>query len=906
MFIDVDYKKRTQEAKLHLAKPNKQIISHISEKYGHTLALKLANINELTFSIPHFIEENGQHVRNPHVDLIKERMLIRATMGAYKEWFVVDSIEENADDSEVFNVTAFSLAYELKGKRVSGYEVENANATEILTNLLTGSIWKIGTIDAMFNGMFRSFESGDDSNILDCVIQLAETFGALLEWNTNTKKISLKNAAENGKFKGMTVNYGRFLKSVNRSRTTDEMVTRLYVEGNEGLSIHSVNPTGQAYIEDFSWFMYPFKRDANKNVIQSSHFMSDALCHAILEHQALIQTYSPEISNYTSEITAKTVELITEQSTLETLTNEQENLEVLVDAAKAVLSKLQSEVPMPDTSAEVQLLADKTIQLNTKRMEVGAQEIAVKTIELDLADLQSELDTLQGEISNQASFTPQLLEELNPYIIESSWKDDRYIKVDELYEDAIKKFAEIRQPKVVIEVSIDNLMNILEEQYYWDKLVLGDLIKVKYPQMDIEYMAKIIEINYDLENAEATITIANTTDLLSETEKLIQLLYGSQSASQLVQNNKYKWNKVNAVSEQVSQLLLSEWDANKNKIIAGVNNSVEVGNRGIVISTPDAPNEMVIMQAGIIALTRDGGETWKTAIKPDGIVAERLIGQIIAGQELLITNSSGSFTMDNNGAIFDVNAFIIRASNGEGNLVDRWQENANFVEAYMDDNLITAYEKKMLKIKWGELDERYQANRTKVINFFEDDGASKAYVQTYYARYQELYDYLFVTKHGEMAMLADGNMAYTTRIVGADFDAKFKNYDSALIELESQLDIEAKLLADKAIQDASDAQKDIDEVMNDVVYKIEIHSSNGLTFKNGQIDTILTVKLYRGKDDITSTIPNSGFIWSKKDKDGISDTAWNNAHVNVGKQVTVDRNDILQKSTFECSIDIPE
>lgn len=915
MFIDVNYKKRPQKAKLHLAKPNKQIISHISEKFGDSLSLKLANINELTFSIPHFIEEEGRYVRNPHADSIKEKMLIRAKMGAYTEWFIVDGIEESADDSEVFIVTAFSLAYELKGKRISGYETESNNATEILTQLLEineatnksqTTLWKIGSIDPMFDGMFRSFESGEDSNVLDCITNLAETFGALLVWDTQSRTISFKNMKEDGKFRGMTVNYGRFLKTVNRTRTTDEMVTRLHVQGNEGLTIHSVNPTGQGYIEDFSWFMYPFKRDVNKNVIQSSNFMSDALCHALLDHEALLEANAPEIATLTSEIATKNTELILEQSKLDELNNELNTAEELLDTAKAVLATLESEFPMPDVTSEKALVTTRVSERDAKKSEVSAQEIVVNTLEARVETLQNQLKVFQYDISNQSNFTQELIDELNPYIIESTWRDDNYINADDLYNDAIEKFAEIRQPKVVIEISMDNLMNIVEEQYYWDKLVLGDLIKVKYPQMDIEYMAKIIEISYDLENAEATLVIANTTDLLSETEKLVQLLYGSQSASQLVQNNKYKWNKVNAVSQQVSQMLTSEWDANKNKIIAGVNNSVEVGNRGIIISNPDIPNEMVIMQAGIIALTKDGGETWKTAIKPDGIVAERLIGQIIAGQELLITNSSGSFTMDNNGAIFDVDSFIIRSSSGNGNLVDRWQEGADFVEAYKDDNLITAYEKKMLKIKWEEMDARYEANRTKIINFFEDDGASKAYVTTYYAKYQELYDYLFVTPHGDMPMLASENLPYTTRIIGTDFDAKFKNYDSALVSLESQLDLEAKALSDKAIQDAKDAQADIDEVMNDVVYKIEIYSSNGLTFKNGQINTVLTAKIYRGKDDITSTIPNSGFIWKKTNKDGNTDVAWNTAHANVGKQVTISKDDILQRATFECSIDIPE
>ncbi|MEN7388457.1 phage tail spike protein [Bacillus licheniformis] len=906
MFINIDYNKRPQKAKLHLAKPNKQIISHISEKFNDSLSVKLGNINELNFSIPHYIEdeENNTQIINPHVESIREKMLIRVKMGAYKEWFIVDEIEEDADDSDTFNVTAYSLGYELKSKRISDYEMESGNAVEVLDDLLEETIWAKGEIDPMFESVYRTFESGEDSNILECIKKWAETYGGLLEWDTENRKVSLKDIRENGRFKGGIINYGKFLKSLKRSRTTDELVTRLWVYGSEDLTIHSVNPTGQGYIEDFSYFMYPFEMDSNGVVKKSSYYMSDDLCKAIISHKALVEANAPEITAINKELSEKRTELIIEQSSLNGLNQELENILELLDTAQAVLAKLESEVPRPDTTAEKAQVNSLLSQRDSKQVEISLQTNVVNDIQTEITKLEKQLSTLQSEIENQANFTSELRKELNPFIIESVWKDDDYIDEQELYNDALEKFEEIRKPKVVIEVDIVNLMNVIEEQYYWDKFMLGDLIKIKYPQMNIEYMAKIIEINYDLENGEATLTIANTNELLNDTEKLAKLLYSNSSASSLIQSNKHKWDKISAVSKQVNSILTSEWDANKNKIIAGVRNSIEVGNRGIIIRSPDFPNEIVIMQAGIIALSKDGGETWKTAIKPDGIVAERLIGQIIAGQELLITNSSGSFTLDDNGAVFDVNSFIIRSNSGN-NLINRWENNSDFVEAYKDDNLITPYEKKMLKIKWEEFSKRYDANMVKVNNYYENP-STLWFVSEYVDRYNQLYEYLFVTVHGDKPMLSDDNMAYTTRIVGTEFDAMFRNYDNALVELEKQLDIRAKEMTDKAIQDAKNAQDNIDEVENDIAYKIELHSSQGSIFKNGQINTIITAKVYKGRNEITSTIPNSGFIWRKRDKDGTIDTSWGNAHVNVGNTITVDRNDVVERAVFECDIDIAD
>lgn len=900
MFVNIDYNKRQKKAKFHLAKPNKQIISHISEKFRDKLSLKLGNINELEFSIPHSIidESTGELFSNPHVELIKERMLIRVTLDTYKEWYIVDSIDEDGDDSEIFNVKAFSLGKELSDKRVSGLTEESINASSLLTELLETSVWSVGTVENIFDEMFRSFDSGDDSNILDCIINAGETFGALIQWDTENRKVSFLDMSQHGKFRGMSVNYGKFLRSIRRTRTTDEMVTRLYVYGSEDTSIYNANPTGMPYIEDFSYFMYPFSRDGNRNVIKSSHFMSDDLCHAILDHEKIVSDNASTIDSLTEYLTSKQTTLVTYESEMVDLNNQLETILELLDTAKAVLANATIQADIDNAQAVVN---QRVQERDDKEDEIILKQEQIDYTKNEITSIQNDINSRQDLFDNM--FTPQLKDELSLYIIEKEWRDDRYIDEFELYTDALKKFEEIRQPKVVIEVSIDNLMNIIEEQYYWDKLVLGDLIKVKYPQMNIEYMAKIIEINYDLENGEAELTIANTTDLLSETDKLVQLLYTNSSASTLIQNNKYKWNKINAVSEQVSSLLTDEWDATKQKIIAGVRNSVEVGNRGIIIRNPDYPDEIVIMQSGVIALSKDSGETWKTAIKPDGIVAERLIGKVIAGQELIITNSSGSFTFDNNGVRINASAFVVESGSGT-NMVDKWTNSSDFVDEYTDDNIITAYEKKMLKIEWSKILQSYNANVTKINNFYEDDGASLEFVQAYHTRYTELYDYLFVTIHGDKPLLAEDNLTVSTRVDSTTYKLKFGNYETSKIELEKQLDLMALQLSSEAKESASNAEDLINEIADDIVYKTELHSTSGNVFNNGNINTTLYVKVYRGKDDITATLPNEAFIWKKSDKNGNMDNAWNNAHIGVGHTVNVTYADVDRKAVFWCDIDI--
>src|SRR5690606_34781098 len=265
----------------------------------------------------------------------KERMLIRLTLDTYKEWYVIDSIEEDGDDSERFVVKAFSLGYELKGKRIPLLQEEAINAEEFLTKVLEPTVWTIGEIDPIFNAMFRSFDISS-SNVLDCIEQAREAYGALVVWDTENRKVSFVDIKKHGRFKGMTVNYGKFLQSIKRTRTTDELVTRLYIYGNEDLSIHSVNPTGQGYIEDFSFFMYPFERDAvTKRTIKSSHFMSDELCHAILNHQEAVKQNSPQIESLQNDLALENSNLMNLEIQLDALKLEYEGILQLLDIALA-------------------------------------------------------------------------------------------------------------------------------------------------------------------------------------------------------------------------------------------------------------------------------------------------------------------------------------------------------------------------------------------------------------------------------------------------------------------------------------------------------------------------------------------------------------------------------------------
>lgn len=89
-----------------------------------------------------------------------------------------------------------------------------------------------------------------------------------------------------------------------------------------------------------------------------------------------------------------------------------------------------------------------------------------------------------------------------------------------------------------------------------------------------------------------------------------------------------------------------------------------------------------------------------------------------------------------------------------------------------------------------------------------------------------------------------------------------------------------------------------------IPYLTRIVSSNGDVFKNGDISAILSVVVFKGRENITNTLPDSSFHWRKIRRDGTPDLAWNAAHVGYGKTLAVTPADVDAKVTFEVDLDL--
>jgi phage minor structural protein len=604
----IDRTLKPKRPRMFLCRPSGEIIGILKDATFPDHRVMLGKLNEITFEVPYDVERNHQIVRNPLVDHIRDRYLIKLVLGESTEYYFINELNEDAEESsDKKRVHAFSLGYELNDKLIREYEVTSKNATQVLADALGETIWSIGYIDVDFDIKYRSFEV-PEKTVLDFVFEIAETFGSVVEFDTINRKIHLKKQESIGTDSGFRIGYGKYARSLSKNSKSDEQVTQFEPYGENGLSIRRVNPTGSSFLLNFSYFLYPFQRDTHGNTIQSSYYMSDGLCHAILDYQDLVEEKKTEFSTLLTQKETLQTTYATKSTEMAALQTEMIIIEDELDVAKATQS---------DTSTLLQQKAAKQLEINSKQVELSNVES-----DIDVAD-QSILN-LQNTLKLENNFTPEQIIERNKFIIRRTWTDQNFINDEDLYEEAIKRFADLSKPQTVFNINIINFLEVVEEQRNWDKLNLGDTITIKYEKLGINVKAKIIEIAYNYESGDINLTIANVTEIESDENKLIKMLYQSYSTATSVDMNKYKWDDTKDKLGEINDIIEGTWSANERRIVAGVNESVTIDRRGITIRNQDFPNEVLIAQAGVLAISGDDGETWKNAITTTGTIKEKI------------------------------------------------------------------------------------------------------------------------------------------------------------------------------------------------------------------------------------------------------------------------------------------
>lgn len=623
---EVDYNLKPVDARIFLCRPDKKTIARISEAYDINYSTKVSVLNELSFKIPTVLMEDGVPVDNTNIDKIKNRYLFKLKYGNITEYFLMNESSKSYSDDEYISYTALSLGVQLSDKNIRQFEVVSKTLSQITTEILSSvnTKWKIGYVDSYFEEIYRSYEVASN-NILEIIYDLAKLWNALIVWNSVKYEINFYKPENIGKDKGFYIRDGKYLESFNLATSTIDTITRLKVYGQDGLSIHRLNPTGQSYLEDYRYYLYPFKRE-NGVVVSHSKYLSDSLCVALEDYQALVETLSEKFTNLTTMVTTQNSIIQTEEQKLNTLNTQRVIIEDELDLSNA---NFQSATPKHQ---------DIIQRLEAKRQEISNQEAFIRDLNYQLSEYENELHDLQEKLAREKNFTIEQLAELSDFEIEKEYTNDSIVDDEDLIEDGKEVFRQYLEPKIRLDMNLIDFQSIVECQNDWDKLGLGDIIRVRYDRLQVNIKAKITEITHDFENESISIVIENEFD---EDNNWLEQLNKAGNTSTIVQMDKWKWNLSEKNNGAINDIINNKWDALKNAVMAGYNQKIEISERGIIVRDLEDPLSWLVIQNGFLAITNDNGESWKHAISKDGIFGERIFGKIISGVNLVIEDESG-------------------------------------------------------------------------------------------------------------------------------------------------------------------------------------------------------------------------------------------------------------------------
>ncbi|WP_337020031.1 phage tail protein [Oceanobacillus massiliensis] len=681
---------------MSLHKPSGEQVGNLVDAYNRDGAFKFGQFNEISFTIPKYVERKNKKEINKNYAKIRERFLVKATYGdLIDEMLIVTGITKVKGNIPEKEITLKSRQFELNSKIIRLFETGSVNVNSAINQALRNSGWSLNHIDAELLSRRRTFEE-NKITVLNTLYKIAETYGGILQFDTFNKTVSLYKPESLERDLGLNARYGKYTIDASEESDAETVITRLYVYGKDDLSIDSINPTGAEYIEDFSYFMQGYETDNEGNVISSSPYMSDGLCQAIIDFSTLVESKDIEYNNLTSKRQPYIDQMTVLNEEMATLQEEYESLLDDLDNARA------NEEPTNDLK---QQRDSKQAKINNKQSEIDTVQSSVDLINADI-------EVIYEELSLENNFTPEEIDEREAYILEDLFEDARYTVIEELFQAGKDSLTVNNSPKRDVSFSLVQFLQIVEAQKDWDKLGLGYVIRMNYEPLDIQFKALITEFSIGFDEKSLDLTVSNVT-YKNPQKQLADMLYSSAvSTSNKLDANSSKWNESSNKTTQIEAMLQNDHDATKQKIVAGSDESVTVDGRGIKIRNPKYPDDVLVIQSGVIALSNNNAEDWDTAIDANGVRANKVVGRLLAGENLIIENEGGSFLVTADGV--DIVNGNLAIMNNDGNSrviinpVDgiriQRKEGEAFIDSFFADEIGNLHISGTLNMNGGTID----------------------------------------------------------------------------------------------------------------------------------------------------------------------------------------------------------
>jgi hypothetical protein len=614
------------EYRIELQKSDSTPLFSVPEAFDISYSCSLKEINTFDFKIPYLL--NGEP--NDHIDSFLTDYMVYVKLWSIEtetyfmeERFKIVSVENTSTEDGVYTKQISCKALEielgskivknLKGSKVlyrTPSEISSFSASSTyptlsdfinsgILNIITSlsPSWTVDTIDLEIAALYRYFDISSESSLNFLLNECATSYMCIFFFDTIEKKISVRNLTHLGTDRGLLLSQSNYIKSHTETVDSDSVVTRLYITGNEEISIRSVNPTGESYILDLSYY-------------RNDKYMSQSLLDALDSYDLLISLKETEFATLLSSLNTYTSTLTSQKSQLTILQAQLKVLEIALDELKEEGASLVAK------SAEI---SAKSLEITTKESEIAATTANITTTN-------NSIEALQTEILIANNFTNQQIFELDKFVKDKETNDTSILTSSELYDEGKKIIATLNQPSINFDIDIVDIYSIIDDPSRWDKISLGDIASIKIDSFKTDIQLRILGFVHNFNSNSLKLNFANKANL-NDLSMLQQQIKNNTSVTTSLDIQKYKTlTKDSSEYSAIESSVYGELDLSTRTAKAGNNQGISINEHGIVCTNAAYPQEIMQLLNSGFYLTNDGWQTAKVAIDANGVNAEVVRG----------------------------------------------------------------------------------------------------------------------------------------------------------------------------------------------------------------------------------------------------------------------------------------
>lgn len=292
-----------------------------------------------------------------------------------------------------------------------------------------------------------------------------------------------------------------------------------------------------------------------------------------------------------------------------------------------------------------------------------------------------ELKTLLSNISiNIKEFLgEELYKELSHYVHEDTFTDTSFIATStmtdlerlemeqELYKQALKTLNKVSKPNPKFDLTAMDFAAIKDFINTDEEIKLGDFVTIELKENttseeSVTERVRLLKISIDWDTKDFELTFSSSISLEEGEWLLKETREQANSASNSIDLNGSGWNYSANQSNFVRDFMLNPLNTALNKLKSSNREEITIDNSGIHgrefnANTSTYSDEQIWITRNLVCFSNDSFKTVCTAlgkvevngIELYGLVAQYVYGNLIAGQNLIISNDKGSFLVNGDG-----------------------------------------------------------------------------------------------------------------------------------------------------------------------------------------------------------------------------------------------------------------